>query len=104
MARYFGRSWFDQWREPYWRTLWCLLQIEEAERIEALVDESRALRAAFRVNHAMWSPKELQAEQAAFFAKLREDPHAVPETPEARRERIERLKATTFPSDPRKVS
>lgn len=53
-----------------------LAAIEDAERIEELIADGRALSAAYRTNFAMADGKRLEAEHRAWVARLAADPNA----------------------------
>jgi hypothetical protein len=58
-------------------TLLALYALEDVERIDALLDDGRGVRDAYRMNAAMWSGREaLPQLQATYRASLARDPHA----------------------------
>ena len=105
VVRWFGGGpdgFWRQWREPYWRTLWLLAQVEEAERIEQLIRKSDDIAAAFRMNGALWDGKRLQEEQREFIAELRRDPDAKELTAAELRAMADRMTRLRFVDTDRK--
>lgn len=50
--------------QPFALTLWTWMEIQEARRIESLIDDNRSLRDAGRLAMAFHEPNKLREEQA----------------------------------------
>ena len=70
----FGGDWFQWAAGDFDRPMYLFLQLDEAERIARLEQESRDLRQAFRMNAAFANPEGLRAERDAHELALATDP------------------------------
>ena len=72
----FGGDWFEWAAGDFDRPMYLFLQLDEAERIARLQQESRDLRQAFRMNAAVANPEGLRAERDAHELALAMSPRA----------------------------
>lgn len=93
----FGGDWFEWAAGDFDRPMYLFLQLDEAERIARLEQESRDLRQAFRMNAAFANPEGLRADRDAHELALATSPRA-PAAPKRTREEMYAYAVALFQS------
>jgi hypothetical protein len=84
--------------------LYLFLQLDEAERIAHLQEESREIQRAFRMNMAFANPEALRQERDRHELALATDPRAMPITRQFTRDELREAALALFHAGKPKVT